>query len=108
VFAPVPPFAQGPAIPSKGYLFEKIGQGCYWLGDGSYQMLFLASNEGVIVVDAPPTLGNNILRAIREVTDQPITHVVYMVNEAKSGSPAILMKLARLVGNAIMRGETAN
>lgn len=89
-FAPVPPIAQGPAIPSKGYLVEQIGQGCYWLGDGSYQMLFLVSNEGVIVVDAPPTLGNNILRAIREVTDQPITHVVYSHAHADHIGAAVL------------------
>ena len=89
-FAAVPPIAQGPATPSKGYLVEQLGRGLYWIIDGSYQMVFLVSNEGVIVVDAPPTLGNNILRAIREVTDQPITHVVYSHAHADHIGAAVL------------------
>ncbi|MCP3822014.1 MBL fold metallo-hydrolase [Streptomyces sp. A3M-1-3] len=54
----------------------------YWLTDGSYQMMFLATGAGVVVVDAPPTLGHSILRAIAEVTSQPITHVVYSHHHA--------------------------
>ena len=89
-FDPVPPIAQGPAIPSKGYLVEPLGRGLYWIGDGFYQMVFLVSSIGVIVVDAPPTLGNNILRAIREVTDQPITHVIYSHAHADHIGAAVL------------------
>ena len=89
-FAPVPPSAQGPAIPSTGYLVEQIGCGLYWIVDGFYQMVFLVITEGVIVVDAPPTLGHNILRAIREVTDLPITHVVYSHAHADHIGAAVL------------------
>jgi glyoxylase-like metal-dependent hydrolase (beta-lactamase superfamily II) len=39
--------------------------------------MFVVTDEGVIAVDAPPTLGNNILRAIARVTKKPITAVVY-------------------------------
>ena len=38
--------------------------------------------EGVIVVDAPPSIGENILAAIAEVTDEPITHVIYSHSHA--------------------------
>jgi glyoxylase-like metal-dependent hydrolase (beta-lactamase superfamily II) len=75
--APVPEAAKGPAIPEVGYAVEEIADGVFWLGDGSYQMMFVVTGEGVIAVDAPPTLGHNILRAIRGVTSRPITHVVY-------------------------------
>lgn len=34
-------------------------------------------NEEVIAIDAPPSLGGLVTRAIRDVTDKPITHVVY-------------------------------
>lgn len=35
------------------------------------------TGEGVIVVDAPPSIGQNILSAIAETTDESITHVIY-------------------------------
>jgi glyoxylase-like metal-dependent hydrolase (beta-lactamase superfamily II) len=45
-------------------------------------MLFVVSSAGVIVIDAPPTLGQNILRAIASVTSTPITHVIYSHSHA--------------------------
>jgi glyoxylase-like metal-dependent hydrolase (beta-lactamase superfamily II) len=76
--APLPDAAVGPAIPSdKGYLVEEVADGLYWVTDGSYVMMFLTTGEGVIVVDAPPSIGKNILAAIGDVTDEPITHVIY-------------------------------
>ncbi|MEU0008188.1 MBL fold metallo-hydrolase [Streptomyces sp. NPDC006314] len=81
-YAPVPPTARGPRIPSKGYLVQEIRDRLFWITDGTYQMMFLVTGEGVVVVDAPPTLGHNILRAIAEVTDEPITHVVYSHHHA--------------------------
>lgn len=76
--APVPATAQGPAIPQdKGYLVEEISDGLYWVTEGTYQAMFLTTGEGVIVVDAPPSIGANMLAAIAEVTDEPITHVIY-------------------------------
>jgi glyoxylase-like metal-dependent hydrolase (beta-lactamase superfamily II) len=65
--APVPPAAKGPAIPAAGYLVEEIADRVYWLTDGLYQMIFVATADGVVAVDAPPTIGNNILRAIATV-----------------------------------------
>ncbi|MEH0935819.1 MBL fold metallo-hydrolase [Micromonospora psammae] len=75
--APVPPVARGPEIPEAGYVVEEIADGVFWVSEGMYQMMFVVTDEGVVAVDAPPTLGHNILRAIRGVTDRPITHVVY-------------------------------
>lgn len=68
---------EDPEIPEKGYLVEELADGLYWITEGIYQMMFLTTGEGVVVVDAPPTIGANILNAIGEVTDEPITHVVY-------------------------------
>ncbi|WP_162263906.1 MBL fold metallo-hydrolase [Terrabacter sp. Soil811] len=73
----MPDIAQGPQIPDAGYALEEIADGIFWIGDGSYQTMFVVSDEGVIAVDAPPTLGHNILRAISTVTRKPITEVVY-------------------------------
>jgi len=63
--------------PEKGYFVVEIADGLYWLSDGGYQVMFLTTGEGVIVVDAPPSLGERYLDAVAEVTDEPITHVIY-------------------------------
>ena len=69
--------AMGPIIPEKGYLVEEIRDNLYWVTDGSYNTMFLVTDEGVVAIDAPPSIGQNYLNAIAEVTDKPITHVIY-------------------------------
>ncbi len=77
MFAPVPATAVGPAIDQEvGFIVEELGRDLYLVNDGTYQMMFLTTGEGIIVVDAPPSMGPNILAAIAGVTDEPITHVV--------------------------------
>jgi glyoxylase-like metal-dependent hydrolase (beta-lactamase superfamily II) len=39
--------------------------------------MFLVSSNGVIAVDPLPNLGNRYFKAIAEVTNKPITHVIY-------------------------------
>ncbi|HZB65430.1 MAG TPA: MBL fold metallo-hydrolase [Nitrososphaeraceae archaeon] len=73
----IPEAAKGPAIPSKGYLVEEIRDGLFWVTEGAYNTIFLVTDEGVVAVDAPPTISKNYLKAISEVTDKPITHVIY-------------------------------
>ena len=78
IASPIPESAKGQAIdPGKGYFVGEIRDGLYWVTEGSYQVMFLTTGEGVIVVDAPPSIGKNILKAIAEVTDKPITHIIY-------------------------------
>lgn len=77
-YRPITASQAGPAIPaSSGYYTESFGGGAYMVTDGSYQALFLVSTEGVIVVDCPPTIGTKLIHAIGNVTDQPVTHLVY-------------------------------
>ncbi len=79
----LPAAAMGVAIdPAKGYHVEEIGDGLYWLTEGTYTTLFMTTGEGVIVVDAPPSIGERYLAAVAEVTDEPITHVIYSHSHA--------------------------
>jgi glyoxylase-like metal-dependent hydrolase (beta-lactamase superfamily II) len=81
--APVPASAYGvPIDPEKGYFVEEIADGLYWITEGAYTLMFLTTGEGVIIVDAPPSIGENILNAVAEVTDEPITHVIYSHSHA--------------------------
>lgn len=63
--------------PEKGYFVTEIADSLYWLIDSGYQMMFLTTGQGVIVVDAPQGMGEKILQAISDVTDETITHVIY-------------------------------
>lgn len=76
-FAPVPEFARGPEIPDGGYRVTELGGGAYGITSGMVNTMFLVTRNGVIVVDAPPDLGENLLAGIEEVTAKPITHLIY-------------------------------
>jgi glyoxylase-like metal-dependent hydrolase (beta-lactamase superfamily II) len=87
--APLPGVASGvPIDPAKGYFVEEIQDGVYWVTEGLYQVMFVTTGAGVIVVDAPPSIGQNILNAIAEVTAEPITHVIYSHSHADHISAA--------------------
>jgi glyoxylase-like metal-dependent hydrolase (beta-lactamase superfamily II) len=81
-YAAIPSAALGPEISDKGYFVEEINDGIYWVTDGVYQAMFVVTENEVIVVDAPPSIGENILKAIAEVTYQEITHVIYSHSHA--------------------------
>jgi glyoxylase-like metal-dependent hydrolase (beta-lactamase superfamily II) len=70
--------AKGPSIdPSKGYRLEKLGNDLYMITDNAYQSMFMVYENGVVVVDAPPPFAQHIPKAIAEVTNKPITHLIY-------------------------------
>ncbi len=74
----VPEPAKGPPIDSaKGFRVQKLGDGLYMITDNVYQSMFLVYETGVVIVDAPPSYAHHIPAAIAEVTDRPITHVIY-------------------------------
>ena len=73
---------QAPVINSKGYFVEEIADGVYWLVGSGYQTMFLTTGEGVIVIDAPQPIGEKYLSAIKEVIDEPITHMIYSHHHA--------------------------
>jgi len=69
---------QSPEIDQdKGYFVDEIADGIFWLIGSGYQVMFLTTGEGVIVIDAPQPLGEKYLEAIHDVTDEPITHMIY-------------------------------
>jgi glyoxylase-like metal-dependent hydrolase (beta-lactamase superfamily II) len=81
--APVPATAHGPEVsPDRGFYCGEIRDGIYWVTEGIYQSMFLTTGEGVVVVDACPTIADKLLTAIGEVTKEPITHVVYSHSHA--------------------------
>jgi glyoxylase-like metal-dependent hydrolase (beta-lactamase superfamily II) len=66
-YAPIPESALGPALNEQGYFVGRVERNLYWITDGTYQSAFLTTSDGVVVLDAPPTIGGNIQRAIDEI-----------------------------------------
>ncbi len=66
-----------PQYLQKDIWCNRIRDHLYWVTDGSYNTMFLVTDKGVVAVDAPPTIGKNYLKAIAEVTNKPVTYVIY-------------------------------
>jgi glyoxylase-like metal-dependent hydrolase (beta-lactamase superfamily II) len=74
----VPDGAKGPPVdPAKGYRIQTLGRDLYMVTENAYQAMFLVYDTGVVVVDAPPTIAAAMPKAIAEMTDKPITHLIY-------------------------------
>lgn len=94
-YLPVPATAAGPPVPtSPGYRLEDFGGGAYMVTEGLYQGAFFVSDESVIVVDAPPTIGENLVHAVQSVTSNPISHMVYSHHHADHIGGAYLYQSA--------------
>ena len=86
-YAAIPAAAVGPALNENGYHVGQIAGNLYWVTDSYYQAMFLTTRRGVVLVDAPPTIGHNLLRAIDDVTrangrPSTVTHLVYSHSQA--------------------------
>jgi glyoxylase-like metal-dependent hydrolase (beta-lactamase superfamily II) len=86
-YAPVPKSALGPALNEQGYYVGRVERNLYWITDGTYQSAFLTTSDGVVVLDAPPTIGNNIQRAIDEIASangvsNKVNYLVYSHHHA--------------------------
>ena len=110
--AALPDVARGIAVPAdKGYAVEQIGEGLHLVTDGFYTTMFMTTGVGTIVVDAPPSLGDKMLRAIRDVTNEPIRWVVYSHSHADHiGGAGMYPKEAMYIAHkkTLARLERAN
>src|ERR1700676_524160 len=86
-YAPIPRPALGPALNGQGYYVGRVEQNLYWVTDGTYQSAFLTTKDGVVLLDAPPTIGHNIQRAVDEIAaangvSNRVTHLIYSHHHA--------------------------
>jgi glyoxylase-like metal-dependent hydrolase (beta-lactamase superfamily II) len=94
-YAPIPKSALGPPLNADGYFVGQIAGDLYWVTDSAYQAMFLTTKDGVVIVDAPDTIGHNLLRAIDRVTrangrPSKVTHQVYSHSHADHIGASIL------------------
>ncbi|HEY7110124.1 MAG TPA: MBL fold metallo-hydrolase [Nitrososphaeraceae archaeon] len=65
------------AVAQRDYDLQEIKDGIYVLSADGYNVMYMPTGEGVIVIDAPPSIGDKIFRAISEVTNEPIKYLIY-------------------------------
>ena len=86
-YAPVPASSLGPAVNAQGYYVGRVERNLYWVTDGQYTSAFLTTRDGVVLFDAPASIGHNLQRAIDDVTrpsglTNKVTHLVYSHHHA--------------------------
>jgi glyoxylase-like metal-dependent hydrolase (beta-lactamase superfamily II) len=94
-YAPIPRSALGPALNEQGYYVGRVERTLYWVTDGVYQAAFLTTPDGVVVFDAPPSIGHNLRRAVDEIAaangvSNTVTHLVYSHHHADHAGAASL------------------
>ena len=101
-YAPIPRSALGPPLNDQGYHVGRVERNLYWVTDGVYQAAFLATPDGVVLFDAPPSIGGNLRRAIDQVTaaaglPSQVTHLVYSHHhDDHSGAAALFPGVTRV------------
>src|SRR6478752_422114 len=104
-YAPVPRSALGPALNEQGYYVGRVERNLYWITDGTYVSAFLTTKDGVVLFDAPPTIGNNIRRAVDEIAadngvSNKVTHLVYSHHHADhAGASSVFDKSVVRIGH---------
>jgi glyoxylase-like metal-dependent hydrolase (beta-lactamase superfamily II) len=86
-YAPIPESSFGPALNEQGYAVGRVERNLYWVTDGVYQAAFLTTQDGVVLFDAPPSIGHNLQRAIDEIAQangvsNTVTYLVHTHHHA--------------------------
>jgi glyoxylase-like metal-dependent hydrolase (beta-lactamase superfamily II) len=104
-YAPIPKSALGPALNEQGYYVGRVERNLYWITDGVYQSAFLTTRDGVVLLDAPPTIGRNIQRAVDQIAAEngvsnKVTHLVYSHHHADhAGASSLFDKNVTRIGH---------
>jgi glyoxylase-like metal-dependent hydrolase (beta-lactamase superfamily II) len=76
-----------PAVNEHGYYVGQVEGNLYRVTDGTYQSAFLTTCDGVVLFDAPPSIGHNIQRAVDQVAaasgvSNKVTHLIHSHHHA--------------------------
>jgi glyoxylase-like metal-dependent hydrolase (beta-lactamase superfamily II) len=66
-----------PVPQDTGILVREVAPKVHLVTDGLYQAIFVVTGEGVVVVDAPPSIGARLSQAIAATTDALVTAMIY-------------------------------
>src|SRR2546427_1874900 len=100
-YAPIPRSALGPALNEQGYYVGRVERNLYWVTDGTYQ----STSDGVVLLDAPPSIGHNIQRVVDEIASangvsNKVTHLIYSHHHADhAGASSLFDKSVTRIGH---------
>ena len=103
-YAPVPATSFGPALNEQGYYVGRVERNLYWVTDGVYQSAFLTTPDGVVLFDAPPTIGHNMQRAVDEIAaangvSNKVSYLIYSHHHADhNGASSLFGKDVTRIG----------
>lgn len=100
-YVPVLPQIKARALavdPQKGYLVKQVKPNVYVITDGIYQSAFVTTGKGVILFDAPESFAQHIVKAVADVTQEPIVQLVYSHAHLDhiAGAGLLVKQVARL------------
>ena len=104
-YAPVPQSAMGPTLNEQGYYVGRVVRNLYWVTDGVYQAAFLTTPDGVVLFDAPPTIGHNLQRAVDEIASangvsNEVNYLIYSHHHADHvGASSLFDKNVTRIGH---------
>jgi glyoxylase-like metal-dependent hydrolase (beta-lactamase superfamily II) len=103
-YAPIPQASRGVALNEQGYYVGRVERNLYWVTDGVYNSAFLTTSDGVVLFDAPPSIGHNLRRAVDEIAaaegvTSKVTHLVYSHHHADHGAASSLFDNVVRVGH---------
>jgi hypothetical protein len=77
----------GPALNERGNYVGRVERSLFWVTEGTYNAAFLLIDDGVVPIDAPPTMGNNLRQAIDAlVAEEGVTNMV-STSSARTTTP---------------------
>jgi glyoxylase-like metal-dependent hydrolase (beta-lactamase superfamily II) len=82
-----------------------VKKNLYWVTDSTYQAAFLTTKDGVVLFDAPPSIGQNLQRAINQIAAEngvsnKVTHLVYSHHHADhTGASSLFGKHVTRIGH---------
>ena len=100
-YAPIPRSALGPALNEQGYYVGRVERNLYWVTDGTYQ----STSDGVVLLDAPPSIGHNIQRVVDEIASangvsNKVTYLIYSHHHADHvGASSLFDKSVTRIGH---------
>ena len=107
--APIPRRALGPSVNEHGYHVGRVEGNLYWITDGTYQSAFLTTADGVVLFDAPPSIGHNIQRAVDDIAagtgaSNQVTHLIYSHHHADhTGASSLFGRSITRIGHEATR-----
>src|SRR3546814_4529168 len=92
-----PAYLASESYQKNGYHCEELNGGVYWVTDGGYDTSFVVTDTCVIAIDAPPTLGENMLAAIERSEEHTselqsrmsISYAVFSLKKNNNKLPSI-------------------